>query len=207
MQNNLYNNAMSKIFYFIILLFERAIAYFKTVAYSGIVEAKVGVKFFPSSKVINIKGGQTNIKIGKNTSIRGELLTFRHGGEIVIGDYCYVGEMTRIWSASKISIGNRVLIAHNVNIHDNNAHPIDAQQRHEQYKKIISSGHPKEDSTLNEKSIIIEDDVWIGFNSTILKGVTIGKGSIIAACTLITKDVPPFVIIAGNPAQIIKTLK
>ena len=55
--------------------------------------------------------------------------------------------------------------------------------------------------------ILIEDDVWIGFNSTILKGVTIGKGSIVAACTLIVKDVPPNVIIAGNPAKIIKYLK
>ena len=167
-----------------------------------------GTRFKNTATVDNISRNKLNIAIGKFSIIRGELLTFQHGGKIIIGDYCYLGEQSRIWSSVNIKIGNRVLIAHNVNIHDNNAHPIDSEQRHNQFKQIISEKcHPKEDKTLNEKSIIIEDDVWIGFNSTILKGVTIGKGSIVAACTVITKDVPPNVIIAGNPAQIIKYLK
>lgn len=165
-----------------------------------------GSKFLISANVINISRNRGCIKIGRNTLIRGELLTFRHSGEIIIGDYCYIGEMTRIWSASKIIIGDRVLIAHNVNIHDNNAHPIDAKLRHEQFKHIISSGHPKEDFTLNEKPIIIEDDVWIGFNSTILKGVIIGKGAIVAACSVVNKDVEPYTVVAGNPAMEIKKI-
>ena len=57
---------------------------------------------------------------------------------------------------------------------------------------------------LSEKEIVIEDDVWIGFNSTILKGVTIGKGAIIGANTLILKDVPPYAVVVGNPARIIR---
>jgi acetyltransferase-like isoleucine patch superfamily enzyme len=197
---------LSKFFYYILIALEKATDYYKTIAFSWLVEAQDGVKFFHHSKVINIRGGRTNIKIGKNTYIRGELLIFGHGGEIIVGDYCYVGEMSRIWSASRILIGNRVLIAHNVNIHDNNAHPIDAVQRHEQFKKIISSGHPREASPLNEKPIIIEDDVWIGFNSTILKGVRIGKGAIVAACSVVTKDVEPYTLVAGNPAKEIKKL-
>ena len=56
----------------------------------------------------------------------------------------------------------------------------------------------------NAKNIIIEDDVWIGFNCIILKGVRIGKGAIIGAGTIITKDVPSHAVIVGNPAKIIK---
>lgn len=52
--------------------------------------------------------------------------------------------------------------------------------------------------------IVVEDDVWIGINSTILSGVTIGKGAIIGACSVVTKDVPPYSIVAGNPAKVIK---
>ena len=53
--------------------------------------------------------------------------------------------------------------------------------------------------------IVIEDDVWIGFNATILKGVKIGKGAIIGASTIITKDVPPYAIMVGSPARQVGT--
>jgi acetyltransferase-like isoleucine patch superfamily enzyme len=49
--------------------------------------------------------------------------------------------------------------------------------------------------------IVIEDDVWIGFNATVLKGVTIGRGAIIGASTVVTKDVPPYAIVVGNPQR------
>ncbi len=54
-------------------------------------------------------------------------------------------------------------------------------------------------------SIKIEDDVWLGVNSTVLAGVTIGKGSIVAAGAVVTKDVPPYAIVAGVPAKVIST--
>lgn len=165
-----------------------------------------GTYFKRTAEVNNISKNRNNIVLGKYTIIRGQLLTFKHGGYISIGDYCYVGEGTKIWSSSEVIIGNRVLISHNVNIHDNNAHPIDPVLRHNQYKKIISTGHPMEDYDLNEKPIIIKDDVWVGFNATILKGVTLGKGSIIGANSLVTKDVPDFTVVAGNPAQVIRNL-
>lgn len=179
----------------------------KTWRYSLLVDAENTVKFSSSSKVFNILGEKKAIKIGQGTIIKGELLTFKHGGEITIGKNCYVGENTRIWSASKIIIGDRVLISHNVNIHDNNAHPIDKLERHKQFLQISTSGHPEKIFGLNEKPIFIGDDAWIGFNSTIFKGVTIGNGSIVAACSVVTKNVPPNVIVAGNPSKIIKIIK
>lgn len=136
------------------------------------------------------------IQIGGSTKIRGHLVTFGHGGKIIIGEHCYIGEGTKIWSAKSISIGNRVLIAHNVNIHDNISHPLDSHQRHLDYLHISKIGF-KSENNLREKEIVIEDDVWIGFNCVILKGVTIGKGAIIGANTVLTKDVPPYTVIAG----------
>ncbi|MBL0104498.1 MAG: acyltransferase [Bacteroidetes bacterium] len=163
------------------------------------------VSIYEDARVQNHQNNPQQIRIGNNTQVRGHLMVFGHGGEIQIGDHCYIGELTRIWSAKKITIGNRVLIAHNVNIHDNNSHPIDATLRHEDFKKIFSSGFQKKND-LNEKDVVIGDDAWIGFNSTILKGVQIGNGAIIAACSLVTKDVEPFTLVAGNPAVFIKRL-
>ena len=151
----------------------------------------------------NGTGDRLKIKIGDNSWIRGYLLVFNHGGEIEIGDYSFIGPDTRIWSAKKIKIGNRVLISHNVNIHDNISHPLNSLKRHEDFKHIINQGLQKQND-LSEKEIVIEDDVWIGFNSTILKGVHIGKGAIIGACTLVTKDIPAYAVVTGNPMRIIK---
>jgi acetyltransferase-like isoleucine patch superfamily enzyme len=147
---------------------------------------------------------QSSIRIGYKTLFKGELMTFKHGGEIIIGDYCFIGDNTKIWSAKKITIGNRVLIAHNVNIHDQVAHPLNSAERHADYKYIFEKGNFQESVDLHEKEIVIQDDVWIGFNATILKGVTIGKGAIIGAGTLITQDVPEYAVIAGNPPRVIK---
>ncbi|HMG83787.1 MAG TPA: DapH/DapD/GlmU-related protein [Ferruginibacter sp.] len=152
----------------------------------------------------NLQNNKSNITIGNNTFVRGELLIFAHGGSLKIGDWCYIGEQTKIWSAKNISIGNHVLISHNVNIHDNNAHPLDPAERAKQYKEILTTGHSDQYINLNEKAIVIKDNAWIGFNAIILKGVTIGEGAIVGAGSVVTEDVPDYAIVAGNPAQIIK---
>jgi acetyltransferase-like isoleucine patch superfamily enzyme len=159
--------------------------------------------FHDTAVVENFQKNRSNIHIGSYTHIKGELLVFAHGGRITIGDYCYIGESTRIWSAKDISIGNNVLIAHNVNIHDNISHPLDAELRNAHYRHIISKGHPSENIDLSEKPVVIKDNAWIGFNATVLKGVTIGKGAVVGACSVVTKDVPDGAIVIGNPAKII----
>ena len=103
-------------------------------------------------------------------------------------------------------IGNRVLIAHDVNIHDSNAHSRDAGERHQHYRHILEKGHPLSwDDMPGVKSapIIIEDDVWISFGVTILKGVRIGAGSIITANSIVTKDVPPHVVYRNNIVPVV----
>lgn len=158
-----------------------------------------------SETSINASLGQ--IKIGERTCVRGMLEIQREQGKIFIGDDCYVGDHSRIWSADSIIIGNNVLIAHNVNIFDNDTHPIDKYERRDDAMEIIWNGTRNNYSSLHCKPVAIGNDVWIGCNSIILKGVTIGEGSIVAAGSVVTKDVPENVIVAGNPAKIVKRLE
>ena len=114
-------------------------------------------------------------------------MTFGHGGRISIGEWCYVGAGTRIWSAASIEIGNRVLISHSANVFDSLTHPLQAAARHEQVRQIFTSGHPREIS-LDESPVKIGDDAWIGAGAMVLRGVSVGEGGVVAAGAVVTKD-------------------
>jgi len=161
---------------------------------------------YKDAKIINNRDKEA-VKIGEHTHIRGELLTFGHGGHITIGDYCYVGDHTRIWSAEKIEIGNKVLIAHDVFIVDSKTHPLDPEARHEQFKILIDVGLPKEQKGLDEKPIIIRDNAWICSKAIILPGIIIGEGAVIGAGSVVTKNVESYTVVAGNPAKFIKKVE
>ena len=159
-----------------------------------------------SARLINIGGDSRKISLGANTVVNGELLVFAHGGQISIGDWCYVGEGSRIWSGASVEIGSRVLISHNVNVIDNQTHPLDSKARHAHFRHIYERGHPRH-IDLGDRPVRIEDDAWIAAGAIVLKGVTIGRGAVIAAGSVVTRDVPAQVIVAGNPARIIRTLE
>jgi acetyltransferase-like isoleucine patch superfamily enzyme len=154
----------------------------------------------------NIRGGTEFVKIGERTVISGHLQVFAHAGEIVIGDWCFVGEGSRIWSAARVTIGNRVLISHHVSIIDTSSHPIDAVARYRQTEAILKTGHPRTDPGLDSAPIAIGDDAWISFGAAILKGVKVGQGAIVGAGSVVTEDVPPWTVVAGNPARVIRKL-
>jgi acetyltransferase-like isoleucine patch superfamily enzyme len=158
-----------------------------------------------TARIRNALGDSKRIVIGANSHIRGELMLFGHGGRISIGEWCYVGDGTRIWSASSITVGNRVLISHSANIFDNLTHPISAAARHEQVRQIFKHGHPRE-IALDESPVRICDDAWIGAGAMVMRGVTVGQGGIVAAGAVVTKDVPAFSVVAGNPAVLIREL-
>lgn len=158
------------------------------------------------TEIGNFAGNKNAIRIGKKSYVRGRLQTYGHGGKISIGEWCYIGIRSEIWSMNSITIGNRVLIAHDVNIHDGTAHSLNAKERHQHFKHIIERGHPSHIDELpgiQSSPIIIEDDVWISFGVTILKGVRIGAGSVISAGSIVTKDVPPGVIYKCEVSQVI----
>jgi acetyltransferase-like isoleucine patch superfamily enzyme len=97
-------------------------------------------------------------------------------------------------AAERIVIGNKVVVGANTIIIDTNFHPLNPEARrlHPQDSKI--------------EPIVIKDDVFIGMNCLILKGVTIGQGSVIGAGSVVTKDIPNGVIAVGNPARVIREL-
>jgi acetyltransferase-like isoleucine patch superfamily enzyme len=113
--------------------------------------------------------------------------------EIVIGDDCGFTGTTLVADAS-IQIGNRVLVGGNAAIVDTDFHPLTPEGRRED----INAG--------SSRPIEIGDDVFIGMNSLILKGVTVGDGSVVGAGSVVSRDVPPRTIVAGNPATVVKKL-
>ena len=153
----------------------------------------------------NNRHRRDSIAVGTGTHIRGQLLTFGHGGRITMGSHCFVGDNSKLWSGVELTVGDRVLIGHNTSIFDCDAHPMNARERHRQYVEIITRGHPAE-LDLAEEPVNIGDDVWIGCNVVVLKGVTIGQGAVIGAGSIVTHDVPPYVLVTGNPARVVREL-
>jgi acetyltransferase-like isoleucine patch superfamily enzyme len=171
------------------------------------VSTNEATEFNKSSRVYNPSKTKENIVIGRATYMYGELLVFGYGGKITLGDYSFVGENTKIWSGESVSIGDHVFISHNCNIFDTNSHELDYVERQSSHLYRLENGLTTNiKGNVETAPIIIEDHVWISFNVIILKGVTIGKGAIIAAGSVVTKNVAPFTLMAGNPAKPVKSL-
>ena len=158
------------------------------------------------SKILISKRASGEIVLGDHVICAGELYSFFDKGFISIGDCSYVGQGTRIWALSRVQIGNRVLISHDCFICDNLTHPLEAEVRHAQYMAKHGFAFPTQ-IELAERPINIEDDVWIAAGATILRGVRVGAGSVVAAGSVVTQDVPSGVVVAGNPARVIKRIE
>jgi acetyltransferase-like isoleucine patch superfamily enzyme len=121
-----------------------------------------------------------------------KLFVDRPGATITIGEKTRI-HGTCLHAYSSIKIGKFCLIAANCQLIDSSGHDLSFN---EVDNRINTRG--------TSNSIVIEDSVWIGANVIILPGVTIGKGSVIGAGSVVTKDIPPMVVAAGNPARVIK---
>lgn len=127
-------------------------------------------------------------KCGKNVNIEHGAF-FGSGRGIELGDNSGIGLNCRV--AGPLVIGNDVMMAPNVTI---------VTQNH----KISDLNVPMRLQTAPKQKVTINDDVWIGTNVIILPGITVGKGSVIAGGAVVTKDVPEYAIVGGNPAKVIK---
>lgn len=133
---------------------------------------------------------------GKNTftdsTIKGNLKN------VIIGDHCYLGENNQFISLNAlIKIGDYVMTGPDVLFISGN-HQFDIVG-----KRMIDISDYEKNNDL-DKDISIGDDVWVGARSIILKGVSIGNGAVIGAGAIVTKSVPPYAVVAGNPAKIIR---
>ncbi|MDE6810885.1 MAG: acyltransferase [Muribaculaceae bacterium] len=148
--------------------------------------------------------GAENIRVGKNTYIgkNAELTTWYCEGsesrpEIIIGDGCVLQRDVHLSAINLIRIGNYVNAGRRLTIVDNSHGNMTMEDR----RKI-----QKERPLVSKGPVIIEDRVWIGQNVCIMAGVTVGEGAVIAAGAIVTKDVPPYCVVGGNPAKIIKQI-
>ncbi len=161
-----------------------------------------GIKFYGIPVMVRMI--DSKIRIGRNCSFRSDfssnlvgvnrkclITTLRRNSEILIGDNSGFSG-TVIAAAGSIRIGKNVLCGANTTITDFDWHGIMPDKRNV----------PDE-----AKPVVIGDNVWVGLNTVILKGVTIGENTVIGANSLVTRDIPPNVIAAGNPCRIIKELR
>lgn len=159
-----------------------------------------------SARILNASQHSSGICIGQNSRIEGELFVFAHAGRIRIGEWCFIGPGARVWSAAEITVKDRVLISHNVNVFDSLTHPLNPVLRHKQFAEIATRGHPKE-IELGARPVTIENDAWIGAGAMIMRGVRIGARSIVGAGAVVTRDVPDDVIVVGNPARVVRHIR
>lgn len=164
------------------------------------------VKISRKSKVnyrsIRLKNN-CRLEIGEDSIIETAINFDKEGATIKIGERVFIGGSSLV-CADNIEIGNDVLISWGCTIVDHNSHAIAWKSR----------AHDVEDWFYGKKDwqnvimspVKIGDKAWLGFNSVVLKGVAIGEGAIIGAGSVVTKDVPPYTIVAGNPARIIREI-
>ncbi|MDP3392435.1 DapH/DapD/GlmU-related protein [Sediminibacterium sp.] len=132
------------------------------------------------------------VTIGKHAIIRpSNIYGGAIGAGLKVGDHSNIGPYSYIGCSGKITIGNNVMISPRVSIYAEN-HVFD------------EANIPMKEQGVTQSAVTIEDDCWIAANSIILAGVTIGKGSVIAAGSVVTKSVPPYSVVAGVPAKVIK---
>ena len=136
-----------------------------------------------------LRGCGSNVRFSALTSD----FTYRN---VTIGNDVYIGPLALfLCTESQIFIGNKVLFGPHVTIIGGDHRITDVGR----FIYDVLDKHPEDDQDVH-----IEDDVWIGTNTTLLKGVTVGRGAVVAAGALVTKDVPPYAIVGGVPAKVLK---
>jgi acetyltransferase-like isoleucine patch superfamily enzyme len=141
--------------------------------------------------------GQGTIKLGADVRLSGKSsIAFTNGypwgrPALHVGDGTFIGHGCAFAVAKSIHIGARCLLAAGVRVRDHDGHPLDARGR------VAGEMAPAD----RVAAVVIGDDVWIGTNASLLKGVTIGARAVIGADSVVTRDVSPDTIVAGNPAR------
>jgi len=160
-----------------------------------------GTRFGVGAEIQNPSEPQA-IELGAGGLLMGRLLV-RGGGSIRVGDWCYLGPRSEVWAFERVVIGARVFISHGVQIFDNNSHALSAAERHARYRELCEHGRHLAVESVRTAPVEIGDDAWLGFNASVMKGVRIGRGAVIGACSVVVHDVPDFAVAVGNPARVV----
>jgi acetyltransferase-like isoleucine patch superfamily enzyme len=147
------------------------------------------------------------VVIGKHVSCyAGCSFAIGENGQCVIGDFTLLNGAL-VMSEERIEIGSHCLVSWNVGIADSDFHPLEPAQRlidAQALAPYFKNRPPR--PKLRTAPVKIADNVWIGMNAVILKGVIIGENSVVAAGSVVTKSVEPNTVVAGNPALVVRRL-
>lgn len=158
------------------------------------------------SGVVDIRKKGGRVKIGNDCLVAGMIATERETSIVKIGDNVNVGGGTVIDCVGSITIEDDVLVSYQVVIQDSDNHSVRYSIRKNDTRDWLNN-QTHDWSTTPQKAVKISRGAWLGARSIILKGVTIGVGSVVAAGSVVTKDVPDWTIVAGNPARIVRQLR
>ena len=132
-----------------------------------------------------------NVRVGRGSSFSGI-------ENVSIGNYSSLGANTLILTTrAKVSIGNYVMFGPAVTI-------VSGDHRIDVIGKCMAEIKDADKRLEDDRDVVVEDDVWIGSHAILLKGVTVGRGAVVASGAVVTKDVPPYSIVGGVPAKVIK---
>jgi acetyltransferase-like isoleucine patch superfamily enzyme len=140
--------------------------------------------------------------IGDHCTMEGVHFALGEDARIEIGDYCYFTAAILLCEL-ELRIGSYVVVGWNVTLADTDFHPLAPAMRIADAIACSPLGKGRPRPAIRRQPVVIEDDVWIGPNATILKGVRIGTGAFVEAGALVTHDIPPRARVVGNPAQIV----
>jgi acetyltransferase-like isoleucine patch superfamily enzyme len=144
--------------------------------------------------------GSVGLRLGDNVTLWRASLSVEEDGLIEFGDDCYIANASLV-CCTRITVGNRVLIAGGATVADSDFHPLAPAARVADTIALSLRGDRKHRPAVESRPVVIEDDVWIGYNAAVLKGVRVGAGAIVAPGAVVNRDVPPGAHVAGNPAR------
>jgi acetyltransferase-like isoleucine patch superfamily enzyme len=162
---------------------------------NSVVDSSFCFKHFFSAAAVGLR-------VGRDVTIWRASLAAEEGAVIEIGDCCYIANASLVCT-ERITVGSRVMIAGGVTIADSDFHPVGPALRLADTVALSPAGERGRRPPVESRPVVIEDDVWVGYNATIFKGVRVGAGAIVAPGAFVTRDVPPGVEVAGNPARVV----
>jgi acetyltransferase-like isoleucine patch superfamily enzyme len=147
------------------------------------------------------------VRIGRgSTTYLGTMFDVGPQGRVTIGDYSLIHGAWFICD-SEIEVGDYALISWNVVFMDTYGVSVDPEQRRQQLAALPNGRHRRMPRGAPAKPIRLGNNVWLGFDCVVLPGVTIGDGSVVGARSVVTQDVPPFTLVAGNPARVLRQIE
>jgi len=152
-------------------------------------------------RIRNVRGN--SLSVGENSIIHADISFEEAGGEVRIGNRSFIGRSHLVCYRSLL-IGDDVIMSWGITVVDHDSHAINWEARR---NDVVDWAKGRKNwGEVAHAPVVVRDKAWIGFNASILKGVTVGEGAVIGACSVVTRDIPPYAVAVGNPARVVRSL-